>query len=85
MPRAYSNDLRRKFLQAYDEGGGTLEELAEQFRVSLGLMAHRGEPRYYAFDLLWLNGTDLRPMPLLDRSRMLRRLIPANDSHLLYL
>jgi transposase len=35
MPRAYSNDLRRKFLQAYDEGEGTLEELAEQFRVSL--------------------------------------------------
>jgi len=25
-----------KFLQAYDEGEGTLEELAEQFRVSLG-------------------------------------------------
>jgi ATP-dependent DNA ligase len=24
------------------------------------LMAHRGEPRYYAFDLLWLNGIDLR-------------------------
>jgi transposase len=36
MPQAYSNDLRRKFLQAYDEGEGTLEELAEQFRVSLG-------------------------------------------------
>ncbi len=36
MVRAYSNDLRRKFLQAYDEGEGTLEELAEQFRMSLG-------------------------------------------------
>jgi transposase len=36
MPRTYSNDLRRKFLQAYEEGEGTLEELAEQFRVSLG-------------------------------------------------
>ena len=36
MARAYSNDLRRKFLQAYEEGEGTLEELAEQFRVSLG-------------------------------------------------
>jgi len=35
MPRAYSNDLRRKFLQAYDEGDDSLEELAEQFRVSL--------------------------------------------------
>ena len=36
MPQAYSNDLRRKFLQAYDEDEGTLEELAEQFRISLG-------------------------------------------------
>lgn len=36
MAKAYSNDLRRKFLQAYDEGQGTLEELAEQFRVSVG-------------------------------------------------
>ena len=36
MAQAYSNDLRRKFLQAYDEGDGTLEELAEQFRVSVG-------------------------------------------------
>ena len=36
MARPYSNDLRRKFLHAYDEGEGTLEELAEQFWVSLG-------------------------------------------------
>jgi bifunctional non-homologous end joining protein LigD len=48
------------------------------------LMAHRGEPRYYAFDLLWLNGVDLRSRPLLDRKRRLHRLIPPNDSHLLY-
>jgi bifunctional non-homologous end joining protein LigD len=48
------------------------------------LMARRGEPRYYAFDLLWLNGIDLRSRPLLDRKRRLHRLIPPNDSHLLY-
>jgi len=36
MARAYSNDLRQKFFQAYDEGEGTLAEVAEQFRVSLG-------------------------------------------------
>ena len=40
------------------------------------LMAHRGEPRYYAFDLLWLNGIDLRSRPLLDRKRRPR----GNDS-----
>lgn len=36
MAGAYSNDLRRKFLQAYDKGKGTLEELAERFEVSVG-------------------------------------------------
>jgi transposase len=36
MARAYEDDLRRKFLAAYDEGHGTLEELAALFGVSLG-------------------------------------------------
>ncbi len=36
MARAYADDLRRKFLAAYDQGVGTLEELAEIFAVSLG-------------------------------------------------
>ncbi len=36
MPRAYSNDLRRKFFQAYDAGEGSLAEVAERFRVSVG-------------------------------------------------
>jgi transposase len=36
MAKAYGDDLRRKFLSAYDQGGDTLEELAERFVVSLG-------------------------------------------------
>ena len=36
MGRPYGDDLRRKFLRAYDEGEGTLEELAERFLVSVG-------------------------------------------------
>jgi transposase len=36
MARAYGDDLRRKFLSAYDRGEGTLEELASRFDVSLG-------------------------------------------------
>jgi transposase len=36
MAGAYSNDLRRKFLQAYEKGKGTLQELAGRFEVSLG-------------------------------------------------
>jgi len=36
MGRPYGDDLRRKLLSAYDEGEGTLEELAERFLVSVG-------------------------------------------------
>jgi transposase len=33
MAKTYSNDLRRKFLEAYDAGGGAFAELAVQFGV----------------------------------------------------
>lgn len=36
MPQPYSDDLRRKLLEAYEAGQGTLPELAKQFRVSWG-------------------------------------------------
>jgi transposase len=36
MPRAYENDLRRKFLAAYAGGKGTQHELAQLFGVSVG-------------------------------------------------
>jgi ATP-dependent DNA ligase len=42
-----------------------------------------GEPCFYAFDLLWLNGKDLRGLPLVDRKKTLRKLIPRG-SRLLY-
>jgi transposase len=35
MPQPYSDDLRCKFLEAYEAGAGSLRKLAEQFRVSL--------------------------------------------------
>lgn len=34
MPEPYSNDLRRKFFQAYERGEGSLKELAKRFGVS---------------------------------------------------
>jgi len=46
-------------------------------------MFRRGNPVFYAFDLLWLNGRDLRQRPLLERKRILRRLIRDGD-HILY-
>ena len=36
MPRAYSDDLRCKILEAYEPGEIGLEQLAEQFGVSYG-------------------------------------------------
>ena len=36
MARPYSDDLRRKLLEAFDQGNGSLSELAEDFGVSLG-------------------------------------------------
>jgi ATP-dependent DNA ligase len=43
------------------------------------LLRHRGEAFFYAFDLLWLDGRDLRPLPLVDRKAQLEHLIPADS------
>ena len=47
-------------------------------------MFRRGEPRLSLFDILWKDGQDLRALPLLLRKKMLRKIIPAKDTHLLY-
>jgi transposase len=36
MAKAYSNDLRRKFIEAHRQGEGSLAELAGRFHVSVG-------------------------------------------------
>ena len=41
-----------------------------------GLMKGRGHLAYAAFDLLWLRGKDLRQLPLMQRKKRLRRLLP---------
>jgi len=48
-------------------------------------MFRRGEPFFYALDLLWLDGEDLRPLPLIERKKRLRRLIRSQKWPLLYL
>jgi bifunctional non-homologous end joining protein LigD len=40
------------------------------------LLFHRGEPRFCAFDLLSLNGEDLRYLPLTDRKHRLKGIVP---------
>jgi bifunctional non-homologous end joining protein LigD len=44
----------------------------------------RGVPVFYAFDLLWLDGEDLRSRPLVERKRLLRSIVPAQPSVMLY-
>jgi bifunctional non-homologous end joining protein LigD len=48
------------------------------------LMRPRGPQYFYAFDLLWLNGRDHRELPLLERKRRLREIVPPAPSPLLY-
>jgi hypothetical protein len=43
-----------------------------------GLMRGRGTLAYAAFDVLWVNGRDLRELPLTRRKKRLERLIPAS-------
>ena len=52
--------------------------------VFASIMKRRKDVRYYAFDLLWLNGKDIRGLPLLTRKQMLKRLLPKGSSHVLY-
>src|SRR5215469_12547522 len=41
----------------------------------------RKEPCFVAFDLLWLNGEDLRPRPLIEREKRLKRLLVRRSNH----
>jgi bifunctional non-homologous end joining protein LigD len=43
------------------------------------LLRRHAEPLFYAFDLLWLNGKDLRGLPLAERKVQLRKLIEKSD------
>jgi bifunctional non-homologous end joining protein LigD len=49
------------------------------------LFYRRGEPYFYAFDVLYLVGRDLRELPLIERKRVLHSIVPPADSRLLYL
>src|SRR3954468_13153476 len=58
---------------------GEIVALDDEGRIDFwGLMRGQGTLAYVAFDLLWLNGRDLRHLPLTQRKRRLGRLIPAS-------
>ena len=49
------------------------------------LLSGKGEPIFYAFDLLWLDGEDLRNQPLIERKKRLARLVKSSGcKRLLY-
>jgi hypothetical protein len=49
------------------------------------LLFRREWPYFYAFDVLALNGRDVRALPLLERKRRLRAVMPRVESRVLYL
>ena len=48
------------------------------------LMRRRCPQYFFAFDLLWLDGRDLRGLPLLERKRRLRMIVPLTPCPVLY-
>ena len=49
------------------------------------LIVCRNQVRFFAFDLLHLNGEDLRGVPLVKRKETLKRILPSRSPHVLYL
>jgi bifunctional non-homologous end joining protein LigD len=60
-----------------------LDEAGRPQFDQLELRSH--EAHYNAFDLLWLNGKDLRTLPLVDRKQRLAKILPARPSWVIYL
>jgi bifunctional non-homologous end joining protein LigD len=52
--------------------------------VFAALMQRSRTVRYYSFDLMWLNGEDLRRLPLRRRKEKLKQVMPSRSPHLLY-
>ena len=63
---------------------GEIVALDRNGRPSFRELARRTSTVAYAiFDVLWLNGRDLRPMPLARRKRFLDLAVPANTAHVM--
>ena len=44
------------------------------------LLRHTRAPAYVAFDVIWLNGVDLRPLPLAERRRHLQNILAKGSA-----
>jgi bifunctional non-homologous end joining protein LigD len=82
-------DLRAAFVKEVHAEAAILDgELAVTDHMGrtifADLMQRRRLARYFAFDLLSLNGEDLTQLPLLTRKEQLKRILPSQSAHLLY-
>ncbi|MBP0597230.1 DNA ligase D [Herbaspirillum sp. LeCh32-8] len=64
---------------ALDEHGGISFEALQNYTNGERQQAGGVRLALYAFDLLYLNGHDLRELPLIQRKQLLRELIPGAD------
>jgi bifunctional non-homologous end joining protein LigD len=51
--------------------------------IFMDLLSRRAPASFIAFDLLWLNGEDLRELPLTERKKRLTRLLRRRSNHLI--
>lgn len=51
--------------------------------IFLEMLRGRYSCCFIAFDILWLNGEDLRPLPLIERKKRLTRLLRRRSNHLI--
>ena len=51
--------------------------------IFIEMLRRRHPVCFVAFDLLWVNGEDLRPLPLVERKAWLRRLLRRRANHLI--
>jgi bifunctional non-homologous end joining protein LigD len=59
---------------------GELVCLDDEGRSIFNVLLHRrGHPTFYAFDLLYLDGRDLRQLPLVERKRQLKQLLAGSN------
>ena len=64
---------------------GEIVFLGQGGRPEFYNLMRRRRPQYFAaFDLLWLNGKDLRWLPLLERKRVLKSIVPAQPASIFY-
>jgi bifunctional non-homologous end joining protein LigD len=64
---------------------GEIVYLAQDGRPEFYSLMRRRTPQHFAaFDILWLDGKDLRQLPLIQRKRFLRRVVPAQPAPVLY-